>query len=100
MINAVSDQTLVSFFVQVVELFFRDPIMVFPMSTTSLVGLTSTPSPRVAATTTGLATAISIATSVDLGLECFPMGLLLDSLVIGVANGLAKGMDCFNIGFI
>ena len=91
--NAVSDQTLVSFFIQVIELFFRDPIMVFPTSTTSLVGLTSTPSPSVAPTTTGSATAISIATSVDLGLECFPTGLLLDSLVIGVVNR-------FNVGFI
>ena len=50
--------------------------------------------------TTGSATAISIATSIDLGLECFPTGLLLDSLMIGVVIALAKGTDRFNIGLI
>ena len=96
----VPDKPLISFLFQVIKLILRDPIMVLPTATTSLVRLTSAPSPRIAATTTTLTTPVTISAPVELSLKCFASGFLLNSFMVGVVNCLTEGTDCFNVGFV
>ena len=67
--NMIPNVTLVSFLIQTIKLFLRDPIVVLSMTTAGLVRLTSATSPRVVATTTTSTTLITIPAPIKLSLK-------------------------------